>query len=50
MQRYLAPLVSMSTDKASWQMNDKRGSRRQVVIEVVKEEDQDGDPGLHTSP
>ena len=23
-QRYLAPLVSMNTDKASWQANDKR--------------------------
>ena len=39
-QRYLAPLVSMDTDKASWQVNDKRRDRRQVVIE----EDQDGDP------
>ena len=36
----MAPLVSMDTDKASWQVNDKRRDRRQVVIE----EDQDGDP------
>ena len=46
MQRYLAPLVVMSTDKAFWQANDRRQDRRQVVIE----EDQDGDPGLRTSP
>ena len=46
MQRYLAPLVVMSTNKASWQVNGRRQDRRQVVIE----EDQDGDPGLRTSP
>ena len=40
----------MNTDKASWQANDRRQDRRQVVIEVVKAEDQDGDPGPHTSP
>ena len=34
------------TDKASWQVNDKRRDGMQVVIE----EDQDGNPGLHTSP
>ena len=39
MRRYLAPLVSMNTDKASWQVNDKRRDKKQVVIE----EDQDGD-------
>ena len=45
MRRHLAPLVVMSTDKASWQANDMRRERKQVVIE----EDQDGDPGLRTS-
>ena len=40
----------MDTDKASWQANDRRWDRKQVVIEVVKEEDQDGNPGLRTSP
>ena len=30
----------MTTDKASWQANDSRQDRNQVVIE----EDQDGDP------
>ena len=46
MRRHLAPLVVMNTDKASWQANDRRRDRNQVVIE----EDQDGDPGLRTSP
>ena len=46
MRRHLAPLVVMGTDKASWQANDMRQERKRVVIE----EDQDGDPGLRTSP
>ena len=45
-RRHLAPLVVMGTDKASWQANDMRQERKRVVIE----EDQDGDPGLRTSP
>ena len=40
----------MDTDKASWQANGQKVNREQVVIEVVNEEDQDGDPGLRTSP
>ena len=40
------PLVVVDTDKASWQADD----RRRVWKIVVIEEDQDGDPGLHTSP
>ena len=50
MCRHLAPLVVMDTDKASWQVNERRQGRMRVVIEVVKEEDQDGNPGLRTSP
>ena len=45
-RRHLAPLVVMDTDKASWRANERRRDRMQVVIE----EDQDGDPGLRTSP
>ena len=39
-RRHLAPLVVTSTDKASWQVNDRGRERKRVVIE----EDQDGDP------
>ena len=42
----LGSLVVIDTNKASWQANYRRRDMRQVVIE----EDQDGDPGLHTSP
>ena len=35
----LGSLVCMITDKAPWQLND----RRQVGMQVVIEEDQDGD-------
>ena len=45
-RRHLTLLVVMSTDKASWQADDRRRDMSQVVIE----EDQDGDPGLRTSP
>ena len=44
-RRHLAPLVVMDADKASWQANE----RRRVWKIVVIEEDQDGNPGLHTS-
>ena len=44
MRRHLTPLVVMDTDKASWQANDRDEIQKIVVIEVVKEEDQDGDP------
>ena len=40
MRRYLAPLVVIDTDKASWQVNERRRDRMLVVIE----EDQDDDP------
>ena len=46
MRRHLTPLVVLNTDKASWQANDRKQDEKTVVIE----EDQDGDPGLHTSP
>ena len=46
----MAPLVVMNTNKASWQANGKREEVERVLIEVVKEEDQDGDPGPRTSP
>ena len=44
--KVLGSLCEYDTNKASWQANDKRQERIQVVIE----EDQDGDPGLCTSP
>ena len=39
-RRHLAPLVVMDTDKASWQVNERRRMGKIVVIE----EDQDSDP------
>ena len=44
--KVLGSPCSMNTNKASWQANDNRQVRNLVVIE----EDQDGDPGLRTSP